>query len=79
MCVYMLFYQCFYTFNIALIKNFMYIIIVVNFMQIAYKFKYIKNCSIHLNLNLLFPKYYFLKYLFIMFPNYYFALRNIIL
>lgn len=66
-------------FNIALIKNFMYIVIVVNFMQIAYKFKYIKNCSIHLNLNLLFPKYYFLKYLFIMFPNYYFALRNIIL
>lgn len=39
MCVYMLFYQCFYTFNIALIKNFMYIVIVVNFMQIAYKFK----------------------------------------
>lgn len=66
-------------FNIVLIKNFMYIVIVVNFMQIAYKFKYIKNCSIHLNLNLLFPKYYFLKYLFIMFPNYYFALRNIIL
>lgn len=42
MCVYMLFYQCFYTFNIALIKNFMYIVIVVNFMQIAYKFKYKK-------------------------------------
>lgn len=43
MCVYMLFYQCFYTFNIALIKNFMYIVIVVNFMQIAYKFKFITS------------------------------------
>lgn len=59
------FINSFYTFNIALIKNFIYIAIVVDFIQ-----------HTNLNLNLLFWKYLFIMFYYFVASKYYFINYN---